>query len=238
MTTTENHSPAATIKQISQELREYNTALIRRVVLELGEDVARQVLQEALEVEKQGGMQVLDGSRKRTPGGAFFRLVRKRCTPEQQRHIFGWAATTEQLAAQPKAPAQPAAPQPTWRECLSEVLKLQGEATTMKITVIGRPRKVMIRDGCAVLTMKAEGKVPSLPKGVPAPANFDTLYICFVSAKQWAKVQGCMDDEEDALIIEGAPQINLAQKCINVYASSCTTKKIQMARKQPKEAGA
>ena len=61
---------------------------IRRVVQTLGAERARALLAEALAVEAQGGMLLLDGSRRRTLGGVFFQLVREQTTGQERRAIF------------------------------------------------------------------------------------------------------------------------------------------------------
>jgi hypothetical protein len=48
------------------------------VVKYLGGEQARQVVREAIDVEARGGMTTSDGTRKRTLGGVFFALVRKK----------------------------------------------------------------------------------------------------------------------------------------------------------------
>ena len=53
---------------------------IRRVVQTLGAERARALLAEALAVEERGGMVLPDGSRRRTPGGVVFHLVRQQTT--------------------------------------------------------------------------------------------------------------------------------------------------------------
>ncbi len=51
-------------------------AQIARVVRVLGIERAQAFLEQALAVEQNGGMLLPDGSRRRTPGGVFFKLVR------------------------------------------------------------------------------------------------------------------------------------------------------------------
>src|SRR5690349_17825947 len=61
---------------------------ILRIVERLGEEAARAYLQEALAVEAQGGLWLGDGSRRRTPGGVFFYLVRQRADKSDRLAIF------------------------------------------------------------------------------------------------------------------------------------------------------
>jgi PHAX RNA-binding domain len=63
---------------------------IRRIVQTLGPDRALQLLEQAQAAEAQGGLMVLDGSRRRTLGGVFFRLVREQTTPAERSRIWPW----------------------------------------------------------------------------------------------------------------------------------------------------
>jgi PHAX RNA-binding domain len=63
---------------------------IRRIVQTLGPERALQLLNEAVAVESQGGLMLLDGSRRRTLGGVFFRLVRENTTPAERSRIWPW----------------------------------------------------------------------------------------------------------------------------------------------------
>ncbi len=61
---------------------------IRRIVLRLGPDPAMSLLQETQQIEAQGGMLLPDGSRRRTPGGVFFHLVKDRISAKDRAAIF------------------------------------------------------------------------------------------------------------------------------------------------------
>ena len=121
---------------------------ITRAVDRLGPDRARAVLGQALTVEGQGGLTLPDG-RRRTLGGVFFYLVRTsdEISREDKDYIFprqGGHPTRAGGSGTPAAPA-PAAPAPVaWTDAAFRTLAQQlqhdtGRATTVKITVIGRP---------------------------------------------------------------------------------------------------
>jgi PHAX RNA-binding domain len=63
--------------------------LIHVIVKHIGTDQALAFLHEAQEVEQKGGLMLPDGSRRRTPGGVFFRLVRT-TGPESVRSLGMW----------------------------------------------------------------------------------------------------------------------------------------------------
>ncbi len=70
------------------EADEIPLAQIAGVVQALGEEQARTLLTETLEIEGKGGMMLPDGSRKRSPGGVFFFLSRQRLSVDDKHRIF------------------------------------------------------------------------------------------------------------------------------------------------------
>ncbi len=105
-----------------------------------------------------------------------------------------------------------------------------GRATTVKITVIGRPGAA-VEQGQAVALALVSEKVPDLPKGLPEPPA-GTRYTVFVARKQWAKVAEALTaDAEDAAIIEGYAALDPCVEGIAVYATSATTKRLQAAKR-------
>ncbi len=107
----------------------------------------------------------------------------------------------------------------------------KGQATTVKLTLIGRPGRVIDRGTCIVTTMQ-ESRVPSLPKGLPTPEPTPTTYTVYIATRQWRKVAEAIADPDDTLILEGFPQLDAQTKSIAVFVSNATTKKLQMAQKE------
>jgi CHAD domain-containing protein len=98
--------PAA--QQIATALGETEPAplmQIRRIVQTLGPERALQLLEQAQAVEAHGGLPVVDGRRRRTPGGVFFRLVREQTTPAERSRIWPWSKK-----AKPQPPPNDATP--------------------------------------------------------------------------------------------------------------------------------
>jgi len=202
--------------------------LLHKVVKKLGSEQALAFLQKTQEIEAQGGLLLSDGSRRRTPGGVFFYLVRTKA-PRPVRFLF-WQ----------HKPAQTASPAFTWADritVLDEIGVAKGAASTVKITVIGRPSKIIDRGACVVTSLQSN-KVPSLPKGIPAPANTATTYTLYIASKQWRRVAEAMKDPEDTLIVEGFPQLDAQIGSIAVFATNTTTKKLQQAQRQTQPAQA
>jgi hypothetical protein len=80
-------------------------AQVGRVVRVLGIERAQALYEQTLEVEAAGGMMLPDGSRRRTPGGVFFKLVRDSASKEERWKIFPrW--TQRDKPEQPSQPAQ------------------------------------------------------------------------------------------------------------------------------------
>ena len=204
---------------------------ITRAVDRLGPARARALLGQALTIEAQGGLTLPDGHR-RTPGGVFFYLVRTSdaISREDKDYIF-----PRQGGHPRRAPA--AAPAPVaWTDETFRALAQQlqqdntGRATTVKITVIGRPGTAVEQGQAVALALTSE-KAPDLPKGMPEPVA-GTRYTVFVARKQWAKVAAALAaDAEDTAIIEGYAALDPRVEGIAVYATSATTKRTQAAKR-------
>jgi len=214
--------------------------IITRAVDRLGPERTRAVLGQALTVETQGGLTLPDG-RRRTPGGVFFHLVRTSdaISREDKDYIFprqgghpkraGGSGTL--AASAPAAPAPVAWTDETFRALAQQLQQDNtGRATTVKITVIGRPGTAVEQGQAVALALTSE-KAPDLPKGLPGPV-VGTRYTVFVARKQWAKVaEALAADPEDAAIIEGDAALDPRVDGIAVYATSATTKRTQAAKR-------
>jgi hypothetical protein len=229
-------------------------ANIGRIVQALGRTQSRELLSKTLEIEANGGILVPDGSRRRTPGGVFFHLAYTTGQPKPGKTLQrpqdrvkkpkNGDAQSAQANDTPKAQKAvgKSAQQQTaivfsWSDriaIVNEASKEKGTAN-VKITLVGRPGKI-IDKGQFVMTIMESSKVPMLPKGLPMPTNMATKYAVYIATKQWNKVKDAIRDPEDTLIIEGFPKIDAEVGAIAVFASNITTKKQQMAKKQPQQA--
>jgi PHAX RNA-binding domain len=95
---------AQQIAQAVGETKPMALGQITRIVQTIGEERALALLQQALEIEQRGGLMLPDGSRRHTPGGVFFRLVKEQSSQTERNQI--WA-----FKGKRKAPAAPAAEQ-------------------------------------------------------------------------------------------------------------------------------
>jgi len=213
---------------------------ITRAVDRLGPDRARALLGQPLTVEAQSGLTLPDVHR-RTPG-IFFYVVRTSdaISREDKDYIFPRQGGRPQRAAGDATPATPtptAAPAPVaWTDETFRALAQQlqqdntGKATTVKITVIGRPGTAVEQDQAVAVALVGE-QVPDLPKGLPEPPA-GTRYTVVVARKQWAKVaEALAADPEDAAIIEGYAALDPRVEGIAVYATGATTKRLQAAKR-------
>lgn len=86
------HAPIETLtaEALAQVLHEPKVWLLRRVLRVLGVERTTAVLVETLHVEAAGGMLTPDGTRRKTPGGVFLRLVRQQASRVERYRIFPW----------------------------------------------------------------------------------------------------------------------------------------------------
>jgi hypothetical protein len=223
-------------RQMANALNESNIPLIHRIITVLGRARTQAFLHETLELEAQGGAMTRKGDRRRTPGGVFFYRVRKGVTSGEQRQI--WSPARKKSAARSEEGIPPA-PQPaalTWDQVLALVQQAKaqpGEAKTVKITLVGRPLKIIQQAECVILSMK--GKEPgSLPKGLPTPPTGSAItWAVFIANKQWTKVAASIAKEpDDNLIVEGYPL--LKDGVAVVLAQSCKSVLLEKAAKAQK----
>lgn len=219
------------VKQIADTLTEPNHDLIRVILTVLNQARVETFLQQTLETEAQGGLLVRDGSRRRTPGGVFFHLVRHGLPKKEMRKIWPHQA---------KGTQQQAIQAPTWDEVktlVSEALQVIGEAKTVKITLVGRPGRVVQQQACVVVAMKGK-EPPSLPKGLPTPpANSAVTWAVFIANKQWTKVKDSLQgNKDDHLIIEGYPLMDPKSGSAVVLATSVKSVAQERAQREEKKA--
>ncbi|MCG8416434.1 MAG: hypothetical protein MJE77_00660 [Proteobacteria bacterium] len=198
-------------------------AQIRLIVAKLGVGRAQELVDRARQIEIEGGTMTRDGSRRRTLGGVFFSLAREQIGHPMTPH-----------------PAQ----RLPWKQAVEIALDAAasegGEATSVKIVLIGRPGQVVKRDKVVVTTMY-NLKRPSLPKQLPklSGADVETPYTVFITAKHWRKVAEPLNsDREDRLIVEGYPFLDPDIKGICVFAKSATTTALQRALREQQRARA
>ncbi|MBX3016212.1 MAG: hypothetical protein KF832_32120, partial [Caldilineaceae bacterium] len=78
----------AIIQEIAQALDERRLDLIEAALATLGVERTRAFLQQTLDLEATGGMATKNEQRRRTPGGAFFQLIKDQVSKEERKLIF------------------------------------------------------------------------------------------------------------------------------------------------------
>jgi hypothetical protein len=207
------------------------------IVRALGRTQARTLLQETLDIEAKGGMMLPDGSRRRTPGGIYFHLAYTKGIPKKGKTL------RRPMYRKPDSGRESTASPPqevltfTWEDRIAVIREAEEQKgnANVKITLVGRPGKIVDRGTCIVTVMEST-KIPALPKGLPAPANVVTKYAVYIASKQWKKVQQAIADAEDVLIVEGYPQIDTQTSALSVFATNVSTKKLQQALKEAQKA--
>ncbi len=245
MTTPATHEPVSSPTALQAIVDEIATQLgeteeepirqIRRAVRVLGEERTRSLVAQTLEIEAAGGLMLPNESRRRTPGGVFFHLMRANIEHKEWYRIFRPQTTTQNKGTRTDQTGTGTVTPPfdwtTFGAAATEAMSSAGEATTVKLTVIGRPGKIVERGDVALVALRSE-KVPSLPKGVPAPPSPTVDYMVLVGMKQWRKVAEVLAaDPADKLLIEGYPTIQPEFAGITVYATSATTTGIQAGKR-------
>jgi hypothetical protein len=211
-------------------------ATIGRVVKVLGEEKSLALLEETLKIEAGDGMLTEGKTRRRTAGGVFFKLAKNQTSSQERGKIFG---------PPPRTKLKPKIIPITWEESETlsiEALKLpKGEATTVKVTIIGWPGRLIEKEAVVITSMQ-NPKAPSLPKGLPQPPGDPTTYIVYIAMKQWRTVKSSIkQNPEDKLIIEGYPVFDrrIGQTgAMTIYAQSVTTTLIQQAKREAQRAAA
>ncbi|XP_067839156.1 phosphorylated adapter RNA export protein isoform X1 [Heptranchias perlo] len=86
----EDDSPNKISDEIAHRLREPKTDLVHRVVKAIGRKKAIELLIQTAEIEQNGGLMIVDGSRRRTPGGVYLQLLKNTpsITQDQLKEIF------------------------------------------------------------------------------------------------------------------------------------------------------
>src|SRR5712691_8576932 len=223
---------ALTVDTLAEVLQEPNRPLLTQVLRVLGPARTAALLTDTLTCEANGGMLTRDGTRRRTPGGVFFQLVKERATTKERRQLFPHPAP-QPGQRQPQAPTAL-----TWEEASSLMQTLAteppGEARTMKLTLIGRPGKVETRGQAVVFQM--QGKPPgALPRGLPpVPSTPALTWTVMVALRQFNRVQESLAaNQDDNLIVEGYPMQQGSQ--LVLLAQSCTSVALQRAKKTPQQ---
>lgn len=219
-----------TAERIAEQLGENGAGpreQIRRAFEVAGPDVVQAALDEAQSIEAGGGLFLKDGSRRRTPGGVFFYILRQRVDREQ------W------LRIQPEAPKSSTPPPPppgplNWEEradLVQAALARPGTAGFARLTVIGRPQEVKPRDGFVIVSLEGGERLPPLPHGIPKVTSLRTTCKVAIVDHQWRPLAAALNNPDDVLIAEGFAFLNAKTGSVIVLAQRAMTKFAQRREK-------
>lgn len=239
--TTSQKPTFAVIADVLGERRPRPRAQLQAIVAALGDEVAQALLVETHQVEADGGLMLPDGSRRRTPGGVFFHLAHFRLDPEQQVAIYGYQKKQRPTSSDgtPIPPPPPPEPPATWADrgaWIQAARATTEEATTVKITLIGKLGKTIEKPGFTLATLRHTPRLNALPKGIPRPEPQETGYVVYIGGKQWRKVKEALQNPEDVAIIEGTPMWDAQHQALAVFATTVTTKLTQQALREQQRA--
>jgi hypothetical protein len=133
----------------------------------------------------------------------------------------------------PQSTPQPQQPDFTWEgrgATLQRVLsKPMGRASSMRLTLVGRPEYVEVLPKLVVVGIQHALKQTGFPKGLPTPPTNPTIYTVYINSKQWRRVSEAIQNPEDILIIEGQATYDASIPGIAVFATNVNTKLLQQA---------
>jgi len=225
-----------TVDKLAQVLQEPKRTLLTKVLRTLGMDRTAAILAETLTCEANGGMLTQDGSRRRTPGGVFFQLVKERATMQERRRLFPRPAPQHhQTSAPVQSQKQPQSP--TWDEVQAIVTTLPRGEATVTLTLIGRPEAQAVQTRPTYVAFRMQGKEPSaLPKGLPpVPGQTPITWLVVIDLRQWKRVQGSLEAHaDDKLMITGHPVVTSDGTHV-LLAQSCTSMMQQREKKQAQQ---
>lgn len=169
---------------------------LARAVDYLGPEKAQAYTEEAVTLAAGEGILTRDGSRKRSPGGTFFTLVRQRLENPKK----DWRKIKPVMKQHSDQPTSLAEQMPALIEMTGRLKA--GQVAGSKTVIIGRPDTVQKQAQFVAFTVKDQ-QPPALPKGLPTFKG-KTKYLILAATKQWEKVEKKInDDKEDQLYIEG-----------------------------------
>jgi hypothetical protein len=170
---------------------------LARAVDYLGPEKAQEYADEAVALAAGEGILTKDKSRKRTPGGTFFALVRMRLPRKKD-----WRKIKPIMKPLSERPVALADEMPMLIEMTGRLKA--GMLASCKLTLTGRPKGQIQKQAQFVAFVVQIAQQPVLPKGLPTFGKIETRYLILVAMKQWEKVEKQIaQDEKDQLYIEG-----------------------------------
>ncbi|MEO8609533.1 MAG: phosphorylated adapter RNA export RNA-binding domain-containing protein [Chloroflexota bacterium] len=204
------------------------------VIKDMGLEFAQTILQETLAIEAEGGMMLPDGSRRRTPGGVFFYLVRNRVPAKIRYQLFPKKPASSPVVTSKPTVSTSAFAWADRQQIVAPLLEAPGTVATVKAVLIGSPEHIKRQSEYVTFQLTEIAPMPAVAKGVPRPEPSPSTCTVYVDTKQWKRVEEAAADPEDALIIEGVCAYDSQSAGIVLYATSITSKRLQAKKRAQK----
>ncbi|MEM8534066.1 MAG: hypothetical protein AAGF95_24685 [Chloroflexota bacterium] len=210
--TDENTDVQSIINHLMQELDAatwQQQCQLRRIVQHLGPNDALTILDETHGKKKQD-------TNASMLSNVYFDLVKQRLSPSIRREIF----------SRPYGPQPIDAFTPTfdWSDrgvVIAEIGTDKGVVQTVKITLTGRPGKLVERDNC-IITIMQDTESTTVSDELPTPPPNPTQYGVYMTRDQWTSVVEALRDPSSMLVVEGWPTYDAQFGGIAVFASAVT----------------
>jgi hypothetical protein len=209
---------------------------VRMIVQHAGEEFARQMLKETLEIYNNGGMLTADGTRQRTKGGIYFYVAKGKLEPSLRQIIFpGYGETVKGASIE-------------WdsRQALVDPIvaeRAYGYMTTApRITLYGRARRIEKHDNSLLMILENALEPVSYARGIPTPPNDPTLFAVYMGKGQYDRIEKTLRrNPKDSIVVEGTLMFDQQTGMIAVFALTVSTrfmeKKMRTGQKNPAVTG-
>jgi hypothetical protein len=209
---------------IADELGEADPSALsqlRRMAAACGIVFLWRVLDETRAIEAAGGLFTQNGARRRSPGGVFFHLAKRRLSQEGRGDDM---ARVFYPSEHPVVYRHPGVPAWVDRHTLVSHGQQPGEAGRVKITITLTGSPVSF-DEHEDFTVAVFSYTPSLnypPKGVPLPDTLpSTTYTVYIGGRMWRRIRPGLGQPGKILIVEGAPFWDHEQQTMVIVATFC-----------------
>lgn len=209
-------------KTFAKRLGESAEAPVRQIanlIAHLGEEHVGKKVDEALAIDAGDGMMTLDGSRRRTPGGIFFYIIKEGMSEEDRRKIFpgyGQGARGKIIDFEERV------------KKLSTLVEEPGPMRYVSILLNGKAGKVEIFDNSVMMVMTHVHNDAPYPRGVPDPPDIETRYFVFMGMKHWEPVSKSLKkNPRDTILVEGTCIFDAELEAITVFATNVKTKMME-----------
>lgn len=232
------------VRQMAQALHEENPRALQsmqRIVDIVGLEFTQQKYEESLKIEADGGMMTQDGSRRRTPGGVFFYLVKGSLDDEMREKVF-----PEMRYLKHRRPESPYPEMESWQERIDIFKSLEqkqlGKASDVIVKLNGRPQadSVERRKELVLFAMTQEvGSLGTMPRGIPEfPESFRNItYAIYMTEMHWDRVmESLQSDESDEMLIEGVAAWDTDLDAVAIFTTWASTERLEKKAKQKRKA--